>query len=53
MNDFSERFKEYSAEAIKEGFEFVEKSNGLYTNDDMPAFIAGYMAARIRKEQGK
>jgi len=53
MNDFSERFKQYSAEAIKEGFEFVEKSNGLYTNDDMPAFIAGYMAACIRKAQEK
>jgi len=53
MNDFIKNYEQYSVEAIKEANEFIEKSKGLYTNEDMPAFIAGYLQACLRKEQEK
>lgn len=51
--EFNNKFIEYSAEAIKEAKEFIEKSNGLYTNEDMPAFMAGYLQACLRKASEK
>jgi hypothetical protein len=53
MNDFTKNYEQYSVEAIKEANEFIEKSKGLYTSEDMPAFIAGYLQAILRKAQEK
>lgn len=41
MKDY---IQEAMPQAIQEGLTFVEKSNGLFTNEDMPAFIAGFLA---------
>ena len=49
MIKFTEKYEQYSKEAIQEAYEFIETSNGLYTNEDMPAFIAGYLQACLRK----
>lgn len=53
MNEFTENYSKYSIEAIKEANEFIEKSKGLYTSEDIPAFIAGYLQAILRKAQEK
>lgn len=39
--------------AVYEAEKFIQESNGLFTNEDMPAFIAGYLACIVRtsKEQ--
>lgn len=53
MSALTEKYEPYSREAISEAIKFIEKSNGLYTNEDMPAFIAGYLQACLSKEQEK
>lgn len=52
MDEFKNNFQQFSVEAIREAHKFVEKSNGLYSTDDIPAFIAGYLQA-LAKVRGQ
>jgi hypothetical protein len=45
--------KDAMPRAIQEGFKFVEDSNGLFTNKDMPAFIAGFLACVVVNHKEK
>ena len=42
-NNYNEMFVEISRKAVFSADRFVEKSGGLYNNEDKPAFIAGFL----------
>lgn len=49
--EFKSMYAEYMNEATTEAIHFIEKSMGLYTKEDLPAFIAGYLQACLRRTQ--
>lgn len=51
--NISEVLKEQTPFAISEAKKFVENSNGLFKDSDIPAFMAGFLAHVVIAEKRK
>lgn len=53
--DINKLLKEQTPFAISEARKFVEHSNGLFKDEDIPAFMAGFLAHAVivKKEETK